>query len=71
GSPIRRIGFERWQRNLAVALGNGLRGNHETAWRQAATQALHSALPRARALLQEHVRWALAQAETDPGEITR
>jgi epoxyqueuosine reductase len=71
GSPIRRIGFERWQRNLAVALGNGLRGNHETAWRQAATQALQSALPHARALLQEHVRWALAQAETDPREITR
>ena len=22
GSPIRRIGFERWQRNIAVALGN-------------------------------------------------
>ena len=71
GSPIRRIGFERWQRNLAVALGNGLRGNHETAWRQAATQALHSALPHARALLQEHLRWALAQAETDLREITR
>ena len=71
GSPIRRIGFERWQRNLAVAVGNGLRVNHETAWREAAIQALHSALPHARALLQEHVRWALAQAETDPGEITR
>ena len=71
GSPIRRIGFERWQRNLAVALGNGLRVNHEMAWRQAATQALQSALPHARALLQEHVRWALAQAETDPREINR
>ena len=37
GSAIRRIGFERWQRNLAVALGNALRG-----WRSAqdpATQA--------------------------------
>jgi epoxyqueuosine reductase len=22
GSPIRRIGFEKWQRNIAVALGN-------------------------------------------------
>ena len=71
GSPIRRIGFERWQRNLAVAVGNGLRVNHETAWREAAIQALHSALPHARALLQEHLRWALAQAETDLREITR
>ncbi|WP_051360318.1 tRNA epoxyqueuosine(34) reductase QueG [Candidatus Symbiobacter mobilis] len=26
GSPIRRIGHERWLRNLAVALGNALRG---------------------------------------------
>ncbi len=26
GSPIRRIGFARWQRNLAVAMGNALRG---------------------------------------------
>jgi epoxyqueuosine reductase len=25
GSPIRRIGHERWQRNIAVALGNALR----------------------------------------------
>jgi epoxyqueuosine reductase len=24
GSPIRRIGFERWRRNLAVAMGNAL-----------------------------------------------
>lgn len=71
GSPIRRIGFERWQRNLAVALGNGLRVNRETAWCQAAIQALHSALPLASPLLQEHVRWALAQAEPDPGEITQ
>jgi epoxyqueuosine reductase len=26
GSPIRRIGHERWLRNVAVALGNALRG---------------------------------------------
>ena len=26
GSPIRRIGHERWQRNLAVAMGNALAG---------------------------------------------
>ena len=26
GSPIRRIGHERWLRNIAVALGNALRG---------------------------------------------
>jgi epoxyqueuosine reductase QueG len=26
GSPIRRIGHERWLRNIAVAMGNALRG---------------------------------------------
>ncbi|HJW12208.1 MAG TPA: tRNA epoxyqueuosine(34) reductase QueG, partial [Albitalea sp.] len=29
GSAIRRIGHERWQRNLAVALGNALRHQHD------------------------------------------
>lgn len=29
GSPIRRIGHERWQRNIAVALGNALRAGAE------------------------------------------
>jgi epoxyqueuosine reductase len=57
GSAIRRIGFGRWQRNLAVALGN--------AWREtgdaALAAALDHALPGADALLAEHVAWALAQ----------
>ncbi|MBL8352529.1 MAG: tRNA epoxyqueuosine(34) reductase QueG [Burkholderiaceae bacterium] len=57
GSAIRRIGFGRWRRNLAVALGN--------AWREtgdeALAAALQAALPGADALLAEHVVWALAQ----------
>jgi len=57
GSAIRRIGFERWQRNLAVALGN--------AWRERADPALHDALHARRAsaspLVREHIDWALAQ----------
>ena len=52
GSPIRRIGFARWQRNLAVALGNGV------ADRQAC-QALHASLEDASAMLREHLEWAL------------
>ena len=57
GSPIRRIGHERWLRNIAVAIGNALR--------QADDPALRAAL-RARAqhpsgLVREHVAWALAQ----------
>ena len=57
GSAIRRIGFQRWRRNLAVALGN--------AWRQSGDPALARALAVERAaatpLVQEHIDWALAQ----------
>ena len=57
GSAIRRIGYTRWRRNLAVALGNAWR---ETGDAQIAA-ALASALPGADALVQEHITWALAQ----------
>jgi epoxyqueuosine reductase len=57
GTALRRIGFSRWRRNLAVALGN--------AWRETADQsiadALRAARPAADALLAEHIDWALAQ----------
>ncbi len=59
GSPIRRIGFECWQRNIAVALGNALRGGATDP------SLLRAALVRQRecnsALVREHVAWALAQ----------
>src|SRR5690606_16603565 len=35
GSPIRRIGFSKWQRNIAVALGNALRVTGDEAVRLA------------------------------------
>jgi len=57
GSSIRRIGFARWRRNLAVALGNAL---SETSDRHIA-DALREALPAADALVREHIEWALAQ----------
>ncbi|WP_193165802.1 tRNA epoxyqueuosine(34) reductase QueG [Microbulbifer hainanensis] len=54
GSAIRRIGHERWQRNLAVALGN--------AEPQAEIlQALEDSLPDATPLVAEHIEWALAR----------
>ncbi len=57
GSAIRRIGFKRWRRNLAVALGN--------AWREtgdaAVALALQAARPDACDLVAEHMDWALAQ----------
>jgi epoxyqueuosine reductase len=52
GSPIRRIGFERWLRNIAVGLGNAT-----------ATPEVVAALASRRAdpspLVREHVAWAL------------
>jgi epoxyqueuosine reductase len=66
GSAIRRIGYERWQRNLAVAMGNALRSATLSAEaREAITSALREALADARvsALVREHVTWALNFAQ--------
>lgn len=57
GSPIRRIGHERWLRNIAVALGNALRAGEDAEIR--AALASHREHPSA--LVREHVEWALAQ----------
>ena len=58
GSPIRRIGHERWLRNIAVALGNAPGG--------AATQAaLGARLDHPSPLVREHVAWALARIDRD------
>ena len=54
GSPIRRIGYESWQRNLAVALGNAT----PTA---AHIAVLEQQKAQSSALLREHIDWALAQ----------
>src|SRR5574337_150177 len=62
GSPIRRIGWQRWRRNLAVALGNALRATGDPAL----AQALRDALPAADALVAEHIDWALAQVGITP-----
>jgi epoxyqueuosine reductase len=71
GSAIRRIGFARWQRNLAVALGNGLRESNDLAWRQAALHALQSAAPNANLLLRDHINWALTQADESENAASR
>ncbi|WP_255440085.1 tRNA epoxyqueuosine(34) reductase QueG [Caenimonas sedimenti] len=57
GSPIRRIGHERWLRNIAVALGNALRagGGYDVR------QALQARAGHPSTLVREHVVWALAQ----------
>ncbi len=62
GNPIRRIGYARWRRNLAVALGNALAGGADAPARAAWRAALAAALPAADALVAEHIAWALQQA---------
>jgi len=54
GSPIRRIGHERWLRNIAVALGNA-----ETT--QEIVNALRSKQDTSSPLVKEHIAWALNQ----------
>jgi epoxyqueuosine reductase len=56
GSPIRRIGYERWLRNLAVGLGNA-------ASSKRVVDALKSRAEHPSALVREHVQWALEQHE--------
>ncbi len=55
GSPIRRIGHERWLRNIAVALGNALRLAPDPEL--LAALALRADHPSA--VVREHVAWAL------------
>ncbi|WP_447078330.1 tRNA epoxyqueuosine(34) reductase QueG [Shewanella algae] len=54
GSAIRRVGHERWLRNIAVALGNA--PGSETI-----VAALQERLTDASELVAEHIEWALAQ----------
>jgi epoxyqueuosine reductase len=56
GSPIRRIGFDRWLRNLAVGLGNAPSSAEVIA-------ALRSRVDHPSSLVREHVQWALSRHE--------
>jgi epoxyqueuosine reductase len=64
GSAIRRIGFERWQRNVAVALGNALRAATGAAAQREILAALTARSAAATPLVREHIEWALAQARS-------
>lgn len=54
GSPIRRIGYESWLRNIAVALGNAQTSQH-------VIEALQQKVSHDSELVREHVSWALQQ----------
>lgn len=56
GSPIRRIGFQSWLRNIAVALGNA-------PYSDIIVTALTEKLTEVNEFLAEHIHWALAQQD--------
>jgi epoxyqueuosine reductase len=58
GSPIRRIGHERWLRNLAVGLGNAAA---QVKGERAIVAALRARAGHPSPLVREHVEWALAR----------
>jgi epoxyqueuosine reductase len=64
GMAIRRIGYECWLRNIAVALGNALNAHaiKQNSERVAAiVAALQSRIHHSSAMVREHVQWALEQ----------
>ncbi len=61
GSSILRIGYERWRRNLAVALGNALASNLDDEVKREIVWHLQEVLPSASSLVAEHITWALRQ----------
>ena len=68
GSPIRRIGHERWLRNAAVAAGNALvalpLGDPDGLLLR---EALGALTEHPSALVREHVAWATAQGAAGEG----
>ncbi len=57
GSAIRRIGYDCWLRNIAVALGNAPSSKEIVG-------ALRSRLNHVSAMVNEHIEWALLQHES-------
>ena len=60
GSAIRRIGYECWLRNIAVALGNAPQDDRIVAALQ--TRVQHPSM-----LVREHVEWALGRQNNNGG----
>ena len=72
GSAILRIGYERWRRNLAVALGNALASNLDDEVKREIVWHLQDALASASPLVAEHISWALSRdSSQDPQGSSR
>jgi len=64
GSPIYRIGYEKWSRNIAVALGNAPASDE-------VVQALERRRESASELVREHIDWALARHRRSAAALQR
>jgi len=64
GSALHRLGYERWMRNLAVALGNGVPD-------KTVKKALQARLGKISDMVDEHINWALHRLSTHPDSATR
>ncbi|BCN93644.1 epoxyqueuosine reductase [Thiomicrorhabdus immobilis] len=61
GSPIRRIGYAQWNRNLAIAMGNA---KAENLLLETFITHLKSKLGKISLLVDEHIEWAIMQLTT-------
>jgi len=70
GSPIRRIGYTQWKRNLAVAMGN-INGTRSLL--ESCIQALSAENDQLDALVDEHINWAIKelQQRIEQNRLTR
>lgn len=68
GSPIRRIGYPQWKRNLAIALGNMQAG---TATLLQVQTLLNEQIGTISPLVDEHINWALKQLEVQKTKTDR
>lgn len=58
GSAIRRIGYQRWQRNIAIALGNA-------PYNRRIMMALEDQHKNSSPMVQEHIEWALQRQKNN------
>lgn len=64
GSAIRRIGHERWQRNIAVAMGNASKS-------ESIMKCLRNAQNHPSELVREHVVWALKKQSENASDCSQ
>jgi epoxyqueuosine reductase len=69
GSAIRRIGYRKWKRNIAVGLGNQIAQTQQET--DEIKTALSNALDFPDEMVQEHIQWALSEVTQHANEQAR